>query len=202
MTLVRLFIISIFFLTGCSEKQANLSLDVPAEQVDFACSSFYFLWGTHAEYSEQYAEALEAYEKALICDPNAKYIEEKLPILMLKMGEYEAAAAWLTDAISKDPENTTYLLFLANIFVQEEKIEGAVTLYEEILRLEPDNEPVNARLGILYTHLGLYDTAEEIFETSLHVNRSHILPVCLLHVYSARKMSTMRPFHSTKRPYH
>lgn len=167
MTLVRLFIITLLVLTGCSEKQADLSLAAPPEQVDFACSSFYFLWGTHAEYSERYPEALEAYEKALICDPGATYIEEKLPILMLKMGEYETAAAWLTDAIDKNPKNTTYLLFLANIFVQEEKIEEAVTLYEEILGLEPGNEPVNTRLGILYTHLGQYDTAEQIFRDLL-----------------------------------
>ena len=170
MTLVRLFIIIVLILTGCSEKQADLSFAAPPEQIDFACSSFYFLWGTHAEYSERYPEALEAYEKALICDPNATYIEEKLPILMLKMGEYEAAAAWLNDAINKNPNNTTYLLFLANIFVQEEKIEDAVALYEEILRLEPDNEPVNTRLGILYSHLGQYDTAEQIFRDLLARN--------------------------------
>ncbi|MFT5698737.1 MAG: tetratricopeptide (TPR) repeat protein [Desulforhopalus sp.] len=167
MKMTRFLIIIFLILTGCSDKQTDLSPTPPAEQVDFSCSSFYFLWGTHAEYSEHYSEALEAYEKALICDPTATYIEEKLPILMLKMGDYEAAAAWLTGAIAKDPKNTTYLLLLANIFVQQEQISEAVTLYEEILVLDPDNEPVNTRLGILYTHLGQYDTAEQIFRDLL-----------------------------------
>lgn len=138
-----------------------------AEQVDFSCSSFYFLWGTHAEYGEQYPEALEAYEKALVCDPNADYIREKLPILMLKMGDFEAAAQWLAEAIAENPENTTYLLFLANIYVQQEKLEDAVPIYEEILRLEPDSEIVSTRLGILYTHLNQYDVAEKIFRDLL-----------------------------------
>ena len=88
MKLTHLFIIVFFILTGCSDKQPEVSLTPPPEQIDFSCSSFYFLWGTHAEYSEHYSEALEAYEKALICDPTASYIKEKLPILMLKMGDF------------------------------------------------------------------------------------------------------------------
>ena len=167
MKLTHLFIIVLFILTGCSDKQPAPLPTPPAEQIDFSCSSFYFLWGTHAEYAEHYSEALEAYEKALICDPSASYIKEKLPILMLKMGDFETASAWLEKAIKEDPNNTTYLLFLANIFVQQEKIEEAVKLYEEILKVEPDNEPVNTRLGILYSHLGEYDTAEQIFRNLL-----------------------------------
>lgn len=170
MRLIRLVIVTLLLLTSCSNKQADLSLDPAPEQIDFSCSSFYFLWGTHAEYSGHFSEALEAYEKALICDPGATYIKEKLPILMLKMGDFETAAAWLMEAIEEEPQNTTYLLFLANILVQQEKIEDAVSLYEEILLLEPDNEPVNTRLGILYSHLGEYDTAELIFRDLLSRN--------------------------------
>lgn len=159
------------FIAGCGGiHPPPVNESAEAEQVDFSCSSFYFLWGTHAEYGEQYPEALEAYEKALICDPNADYIREKLPILMLKMGDFDAAAQWLIEAITKDPENTTYLLFLANIYVQQEKLEDAVPIYEEILRLEPDSEIVSTRLGILYTHLDQYDVAEKIFQDLLTKN--------------------------------
>ena len=140
MKLTHLFIIVFFILTGCSDKQPELSVTPPPEQIDFSCSSFYFLWRTHAEYSQHYSEALEAYEKALICDPTAEYIKEKIPILMFKNGDFETAAAWLGEAIEKEPTNTTYLLFLANIFVQQEKNEEAVTLYEEILKQEPGNK--------------------------------------------------------------
>lgn len=159
--------ICLVMLTSCSDKRPELSASAPQEQVDFSCSSFYFLWGTHAEYSEHFSEALEAYEKALICDPRAHYIKEKLPVLMLKMGDFDGAANWLSAAIADEPANTTYLLFLANIYVQQERIEDAVQLYEEILALEPENEPVNTRLGILYSHLGEYDTAEKIFRELL-----------------------------------
>jgi tetratricopeptide (TPR) repeat protein len=170
MTPYRIFIFIFLLLTSCSSKPTAISLPEPEEQIDFSCSSFYFLWATHAEFSEHYPEALEAYEKALICDPGAGYIKEKIPILMLKMGDYETAAIWLTQAIEEDPNNTTYLLFLANIYVQQEKIEEAVVLYEQILAIQPDNEPVNTRLGILYTHLGQYDTAEQIFRQLLEHN--------------------------------
>ena len=62
---------------------------------DRSCSYFYFLWGTHSEYSHLFEEALEAYEKALICDPNALIIEKKLPILHFRLGENEQAVELL-----------------------------------------------------------------------------------------------------------
>ena len=137
---------------------------------DLSCSYFYFLWGSHAEFTGRYAEAYEAYEKALICDPKVNYLREKIPILLLKMGEHEKAAAWLRQALIDRPEETNYRLFLASLYIQQDKLEEAITLYYEVLERDPNNESVHLRLGLLYSHQESYDKAEKIFRQLLKKN--------------------------------
>ena len=137
------------------------------EPADLGCAYFYFLWGTHAEFDEQYSEALEAYEKALICDQEATYVKEKIPLLLLKMGEFDKAADWLVQAIAEQPDNNNYRLLLASLYVQQEKVPEAIAQYHQVLEKDPANEGVHLRLALLYTHSGDYDKAEEIFTTAI-----------------------------------
>jgi len=158
------------FLGACSIFQTTAvqpaKLEVQSgntSQANHSCAYFHFLWGTHQEFDEQYPQALEAYEKALACDPEADYVKEKIPVLLLKMGEFKAATDWLAKAIADHPDNNTYRLLLANLYIQQEEVEKAVPLYNEILLREPDNEGVHLQLALLYSHLGENDTAEAIF---------------------------------------
>lgn len=177
------------FLASCTAARNQAELQ-PAEEeaADLSCSYFYFLWGTHAEFNEHFPEALEAYEKALICDTQAEYVKEKLPVLLLKMGEFERAANWLAEAIDDHPENNTYRLFLANLYVQQEKVEEAIKLYYEVLEKEPDNEGVQLRLGLLYSHMERYDTAEKIFKQMLEKNpQSYFTHLSLARLFKQTK---------------
>lgn len=195
MTMGRLFSICVVFLlllcTSCatSSKRVTLQEDTSQEdtsQEDLACSYFYFLWGTHAEYSEQYEEALEAYEKALICDENALYIKEKLPLLYLKMGKFEKAAAWLRQAVIDYPENTSYPLFLAGLYIQQNRHEEAIVIFNDILKKDPENEGVQIRLGLLYTHRLEFDKAEALFNNVLLQSSDSYFP----RLYLARLLKT------------
>ncbi len=134
------------------------------EQKDLSCGYFNFLRGAHAEYREQYSEALKAYEKALTCDPAVEYIKEKIPVLLLKMGEFDKAADWLAQSIKEHPENNTYRLLLAGLYIQQEKVENAIPLYKEILKREPTNETAQLHLALVYSHLGKFQKAEQIFK--------------------------------------
>lgn len=133
------------------------------DQSDLSCSYFYFLWGTHSEFNQKYEEALEAYEKALICDPAAGYVNEKIPILLLKMGEFDKAGDWLRQALIDRPEENSNRLFLASLYIQQGKMAEAIELYDQVLATDPENESVHLRLGLLYSHQEQYDKAETIF---------------------------------------
>lgn len=161
-------------LTSCTVYQQVVTVvtepvkDEP--EVDLSCSYFYFLWGSHAEFTERYAEALEAYEKAMICDPKAEYLREKIPILLLKMGDLEKAAEWLGQALVEYPDENSSRLLLASLYIQQNKITEAIKLYDEVLRRDPDNEGVQLRLGLLYGHQEEFEKAEKIFRQLLDKN--------------------------------
>jgi tetratricopeptide (TPR) repeat protein len=166
-------------------------------QADLSCAYSYFLRGTHAEFQEQYAEALEAYEKALNCDQGAGYIQEKIPILFLKMGEFEKASAWLRKAIVDHPDNNTYRLLLAGLYIQLEKVEEAIPLYKQVLERDPENEGVHLRLALLYSHMGEFQRAEEIFKKLLKNDSDSYFT----HLSYARLLKEMKKFEESAEEY-
>jgi hypothetical protein len=72
--------------TANSPDADGTAAETPVEEPDYGCAYFYFLWGRQAELAMQFAEALEAYEKALICDPEADYILRKIPVILCGWG--------------------------------------------------------------------------------------------------------------------
>ncbi|MBA3007088.1 MAG: tetratricopeptide repeat protein [Proteobacteria bacterium] len=143
------------------------SQDAAGESTDLACSYFYFLWGSHAESNNKYSEAQEAYEKALICDPDAEYILKKLPVLLIKMGKQQAAAQWLREATKKNPDDIDSQLLLARLDINSGDMNEAILIYEKILELAPDNSTVRLRLGYLYSQQGRYKEGEKTIKLLL-----------------------------------
>jgi tetratricopeptide (TPR) repeat protein len=137
------------------------------ESRDLSCAYFYFLWGAHAESYKRYSEAQEAYEKALICDPDADYVLKKLPVLLIRMEKLHAAAQWLREAIKKNPNDLDNQLLLARLDVNIGDFNEAIEIYEKILELAPDNSTVRLRLGYLYSQQGRYKEGEETIRVLL-----------------------------------
>ncbi|MCP4343050.1 MAG: tetratricopeptide repeat protein [Desulfobulbaceae bacterium] len=198
----RFFIIFCCLFLGSCTTYLTATPKAPVQalekdQEDLSCAYFYFLWGTHAEFNEQYAEALEAYEKALICDQDAGYVKEKIPVLLLKMGEFTIATDWLAQAIVDHPDNNTYRLLLANLYIQQEDVDKAISLYNEVLERETDNEGVHLRLALLYSHSGRYETAEKIFKELLEKDVDSYFS----HLSYARLLKQMERYQDAGREY-
>lgn len=195
---LALVFFSLLTLTGCATWEMALPANSSEpDKADLPCAYFYFLWGTHAEYSQHFAGALEAYEKALICDPKASYIQKKLPVLLIKMGETEKAVSWLRKAIVEDPDDSSLYLLLAHLNIQQNKRDEAVLLYREVLKREPDNEGVLLRLGILYSQQNQLQEAEKIFRDLLKNNSE----LYFAHVYLARLLHQMRSLSEAAKEY-
>ena len=183
-------VILCLLLASCSFDRSLNPQPVEEESTDLSCSYFYFLWGSHAETDERYAEALEAYQKALICDQNANYVNRKIPILLLKMGETEKAVTWLQQAIKEQPDAIPLSFFLANLYAQQNKSKEAISLYDKILALEPDNEDVQIRLTFLYIQQNQFQKAERILRKILNKNREHYFA----HFYLARLLKKTKSY--------
>lgn len=151
-------------LAGCSRvTQTETTAEQAApDRQDLSCAYFYFLWGTHAEFEGRLEEAVDAYQKALVCDPSARYIMHKLPVLYLKNNDSAQAIAILTNNIAAEPDDTASRMLLARLYVQQKKYTKAITQYEAVLDKEPEHEQALLRLGILLDETGETKKARRI----------------------------------------
>jgi tetratricopeptide (TPR) repeat protein len=178
-------------------KPAEKTAEKTVEKADLGCAYFYFLWASHAEYYQRFDEALEAYEKAVICDPDAAYAQKKIPLILIKQGENAKAAVWLQQAIKENPRDSSLYLLLAHLKILENKGKEAIKLYNEALKYAPDNQVILLRLGLLYTDQKKYRLAEIIFRNLLRTNDK----LYLAHVYLARLLIQISDFTGAGQEY-
>ncbi len=164
--------ISLFiFCSSCSGRQTEDSNIAPAldsesysDSVDTACSYFYFMWGRSAELEGKFAEAMEAYEKALVCDPGAHSIAMKLTLLLVNSGKREQAVVALEKIIAENPDDLDARSLLANLYAVMGRYDDSVNSYLAILKVDPDDTHSLLLLGTLYAKNRDYGQARKPLE--------------------------------------
>jgi tetratricopeptide (TPR) repeat protein len=131
------------------------------ESVDSACAYFYYLWGKSAENDGKYEEALEAYEKVLLCDRNSTHVMRDLAFLFIKMGRNEEGALWLHKIIEKNPSDIETRSILARLYTGMGEVNEAVQVYNAILAIRQDPQTL-LMLGKLYARNRQYEQAQEV----------------------------------------
>ncbi|MDH3348461.1 MAG: tetratricopeptide repeat protein [Desulfobulbaceae bacterium] len=165
-------VVLLFTLCGCAtfsstNNFAVFDQDDQVEESDSGCAYFYFLWGNHAEREQDYEEALEAYEKALICDPEADYIAGKMPVLLLRMNRNEEAVVWLRQDIAEKPDSSGSRMLLAKVYMRLSRFDEAVEQYRLLYSHHPEDKSSLLMLGELYLHLKRFDDAEKVLSEAL-----------------------------------
>jgi tetratricopeptide (TPR) repeat protein len=135
---------------------------------DRACSYFYFLWGSTAENNNRFDEALEAYEKALLCDGDSEYIKRGLALLLIRMDRRNQAADILEQIISKNPQDIENRLLLAKVYTSLGQEDKAIDIYKGILAIREDHDTL-LLLGTLYVQNKEYDEAQKILNRLVKV---------------------------------
>jgi tetratricopeptide (TPR) repeat protein len=150
----------LFFLAAC-QPQGSLDSVGPVEETDYGCAYFYFLWGRQAELGMRYEEALEAYEKALICDPEADYIVRKIPVLLMRMNRSEEAATLLNNYLKDNPLDSGARVLLARVYISLGRYSSAAEQYREIHNRNPKEVSSLLLLSELYLNRGMLSYAEQ-----------------------------------------
>jgi len=178
---MKSFALTLLLLLCCSacstvKVQQTVEAGHQAEAVqytaDTGCSYFYFLWGKSAELKgpAYYAEAAEAYDKALVCDERATYVMQSLAILLLQMDKRQQAIAKLEGLLELQPDDLHVVSLLANVYAASGHLDKAVELYRRFLERQPDNQQALLLLGTFYARHKRYAEAQEILETLLKLN--------------------------------
>ncbi len=172
--MVLLFTAFIFgvILVGCYHQPRQTPAEVTTEKqppetegIDPSCAYFYFLWAAHAEQSGQFKESLEAYQKALICDPESAFIQAKIPLLLAKNGERDEAITYLEQHLTRSStKRIDQKLFLATLYLDKGEEQKALALYEQILETAPERKDVLLKKAALHTVLKDFIKAEKIYK--------------------------------------
>ena len=180
-------------MVGCARKPDSQQVDpvstsVPVQQENTGsgpetdCSYFYFLWGRHAELNEHYEEALQAYQKALICDDKASYIARKLPLILLRLHREDEARNKLVDSIAVHPDDIASRLLLARIYMRQKQFDQAARQYEEVHRRNPQETRSLLLLGELHFIRGRPDQALAALDRALAIDPENYAA----HVFAGR----------------
>jgi len=181
-------------LGGCQQKSGVVAAKESLQQApraaaaesesDFGCSYFYALWGRHAELLLRFEEALDAYEKAMICDPRAEYISEKIPLLLLRLERTDEAGLWLQRYLVGHPDDTGMRVLYAKVLQRQEKTVQAMQQYQLISERHPDDPAILLLLAEMYLSANQLDKAQAIVERILSIDQTsysgHVLMARLL----------------------
>lgn len=165
-------------LTGCAgdnievqnPDQATDDIPVIVDEADHGCSYFYFLWGRYAELSEKDDEALEAYEKALICDPSATLAVRKIPLLLARLNRSNEAITRLEKYLADHPEDIEPRMVLAKILIRKKQFQKAAAQYRKIKEVDPHNVSSLLLLAQLYLADGKPKQARYTLEEVLQID--------------------------------
>lgn len=98
----------------------------------------FVLEGDVRAHAKKWAEAERAYRAALKSDPDAVSVAAKVYRVMLAGDRGKRADEWVADWIARHPSDLSMRKAAADTALRAGNFAGAVKLYEESLRLEPD----------------------------------------------------------------
>jgi tetratricopeptide (TPR) repeat protein len=115
----------------------------------------------------RFEEALEFYQKALICDEQADYISEKVPILLLRLDRTDEAATWLHNYLEKHPDKTGMRMLYAKVLLRQKKNAEAMRQYQLISDRHPDDPAILLLLAEMYLNANQPERARPLLERIL-----------------------------------
>jgi tetratricopeptide (TPR) repeat protein len=164
-----LFLLCIACTPAGGFKTRSVPVATESESTEPGCAYFYFLWGKSAENDRRYEEALQAYEKVLVCDPESDYVIRDIALLLIKLDRKKEAIDWLNNIVGRNPNDIGNRLLLAKLYAGMADFEKAIATYNEILKINEDQKTL-LMLGSLYAQIKQYDKAREYLERLLALN--------------------------------
>ena len=188
-----LLVLSVLVIASCLPKVQSPEPPPPLSEVkssapprqegaDTQCSYFYFLWGKTAETDGHFEEALDAYEKAVVCDADAEYVIRHLTVLLLRMDRKQQALEWGDKLILANPEDQKVKMFQADLYGSIGEDASAIAIYEALLLKQPADPELLLKLGRQYMTTLEYLKARDRFEQLVAVEPDSFMG----HYYLAR----------------
>ena len=103
-------------------------------------------------------------------DKNLAQAGATVGMLYQQLGRYDDAEKEISEALTRDPHNSTALVFMGNLYMETGREDEAATFYEKTLVIDPNDIKALTNLGIYYGEKSDYEKAYAYFERSLEVH--------------------------------
>ncbi len=120
-----------------------------------------------------YAEAVKAYDEALLLNPTSPEINLTKARLEVANGNNKGARDFIRTALAAKPNYTEAVFFLSQIEVAEGNIKEAISSVEASIFLSPTEPVLYFQLGLLKYNTSDYKGAIEALEQAVRLNGSY-----------------------------
>ena len=137
----------------------------------------YMILGTNLHLLKRDVDACRVYENAIKNCTETAGLYNSYAISLRGLKDFHEAEKILERALSLDPSLVKAHYNLANIYLDQEKLEDAVLAFNEALKLDPDHFNANFYLAEVYQRLGKLEKAK------IHLEKLIQSPHCNAEVY-------------------
>ena len=103
----------------------------------------------------------------MICDPQAEFISEKVPLLLLRLERTDEAALWLQTYLAAHPDKTGMRMLYAKVLLRQKKNTLAMQQYQLISDHHPDDPAILLLLAEMYLPSNQLEKARVLLERVL-----------------------------------
>jgi tetratricopeptide (TPR) repeat protein len=97
----------------------------------------------------KFTEAINVYQKALVLEPEHRVAWKNLAVAYLGQGYFREGVEILAALIKTNPHDNEAMLLLAECYQQADDLTSARTLYQEVIKYDPDNLKAKEALEIM-----------------------------------------------------
>ncbi|MEE4215736.1 MAG: tetratricopeptide repeat protein [Bacteroidales bacterium] len=154
----------LFFSVACSPvRQSANDAKQEEEDIDYTLYDLTFVEGIKQKLGGNLGEALDKFTKAIEINPGSDAANYEISQIAAMRRDYKNALIYARRAAELDSSNPWYMMNIANIYIEESKLDSASVWLEKAIELDPGNENEKFRLGNLYLQTGNAADAEKIF---------------------------------------
>lgn len=142
-------------------------------QVEQGYPYIYYRYGTLLSQSFRFAEAEEAFQRAIDLDPG--FVEPALELanIYVNTGRPDDAIPYLEDAADVDPANMEVLIGLSQVYLQTGRWDDGIRLLEDRRRQAPLPRDVEVLRGRFYYEAGEYGEAMAVYGELLEKEKNN-----------------------------
>ncbi len=154
--------------------------DRAAAYYHFGLAHLYEDMAVNAGRSDYATQAIEEYKLALSADPTSTYVQDGLADLYFKIGRIKEAVSAAQDQVARNPNDIAAHELLGKVYLRSlgdmqnsqsgQMLQLAITEYQKLVELKPDDVETRLLLGQLYSFNHDSAKAEEQFKAAQKID--------------------------------